>query len=156
MGLSLFSGAAGPKAPGANCRAGAPGVAVSGLGEADILFQTGPYRPFYTESPLDDGASARVHLQGVPGDLALVALGVPGGPFPLPGMSGSLYLLPSVSVLKSGVWSAAAFDPLLVPVPQQAAGFESLHAYVQGVVVTSTGEIRLLAPATRVLIDDAI
>ncbi|TAJ23920.1 MAG: hypothetical protein EPO68_02235 [Planctomycetota bacterium] len=156
LGLGLVPGSAGAKAPGPLCAGGMPGVMLYGLFESDVLHHTGPYRPFFTESPAEDGAAARIHLQGQPGDLALVALGVPVVPFPLAGMIGSLYLLPSASVLKAGVWSAAAFDPLLVPLPQQAAGFESLRAYLQGAVVTSAGEVRLLAPATLLAIDDAI
>jgi hypothetical protein len=77
-------------------------------------------------------------------------------PLPLPGIVGPLFLGADLKLVFSGPWSTAALEPLIGTIPPQPAGFESVRLFLQGAVVTSLGEVRLLAPASLVVVDDGI
>lgn len=157
LGASLFPGEGGHNYDlGDDCPDGVDGQWVYNLFAEQTLVTPGPFRSFFSKSPVDDGTSAALFLEGVPGDLAVIAAGVPSGPFPISDFVGLLFLAPAGPLVFAGAYSAAALQPLSVPIPQQPPGFESLRAYVQGAVVTSSGQVRLLAPASIVVIDDAL
>ncbi|MEM7305457.1 MAG: hypothetical protein AAF682_02245 [Planctomycetota bacterium] len=136
------------------CPDGAPGNELA-AGPADVVTLPGPHRSFWTKSPARDAGPAALYFYGEPGDLAIIALGPSSSPFELPGITGTLFLSPTAQVLFSGPWDPSVLEPLVVNIPDQPAGFETLRLYTQGAVVTPLGEIRLIDPATLVLIDDS-
>ena len=157
LGATITPGLGGPSGTlFGKCSDGAPGANLVGLPLNDVIVHPGPFRGYWTKSPVDDGGTATLFLEGEPGDVALIALGAPLAPTPFPGAIGPLYLAPNALFVFIGPWAPGVLDPLSVPVPQQPAGFETLRLFTQGAVVTTTGEIRLLAPASLVLIDDGI
>ncbi|TAJ17530.1 MAG: hypothetical protein EPO68_09370 [Planctomycetota bacterium] len=156
LGATLVPGEGGPNGNWPTCPEGANGQWVQNLLPNQTLVTPGPFRSFYSKSPVDDGAPAALFLEGVPGDLAVIAAGVPSGPFPIGDFVGLLFVAPAGPLVYAGPWSAAALQPFSVTVPQQPPGFESLRVHLQGAVVTSAGQVRLLAPASLVVIDDAL
>lgn len=154
----LVPGEGGVTSEWLNCQDGDPGVELSGAASGDVVALGGPQRSFWTHSPVNDGSPAAVFLKGQPGDIALIAIASSVQPLPLalPGVIGPLCLGLDLKLLFSGPWSAAALEPLIGTIPAQAPGFETLRLFFQGAVVTISGEVRLLAPASLVVVDDGI
>lgn len=137
-----------------DCSDGLPGLPFSGLLPANVTLTPGAHRVFQTQSPATDGGTAELSLVGEPGDVVLIVVGSPSAPLPIPGFLGALYA-GAPQILFSGA-ASPALAALSLPIAPKPAGFEALEATLQGVAITSSLEVRLLAPGTLVVVDDAL
>lgn len=151
----LLAGSGGQAAPHPDCAAlsGSAGLPIEGL-PTDLLSEIqAPLRLHWTESPVQEGASAALHLQTQAGDLGLIALGTPTQGYELAGTAGQLHLAPGFLTVFVAPLTPGGTQTFSLPIPPQAAGFGTARAYSQGAVLSSQLELFLLAPATLIVID---
>jgi hypothetical protein len=123
------------------------GASASLLGE--------PARSFESSSPVHAGGSTTLTFKAPAGELVFTAAAIGAQPFYVNALAGTLVPTLPFFFTTIGMMPASGELELTIPLPPLPPGSGALHIVHQAVFGTSTGDGRLGAPSTLLLLDPA-
>ena len=151
-----FAGGSGGSGNGPGTNAGADGEP-SDVTSGSLTLLDGTARTFSTLSPIRAGADSYTEtFTGEPGDVVVLAYSLTG---PIPGVflgvaKSDLVVAPPLVLLAKGTLDASGVLTVTPPSTPLGTGLESLQVFLQGAVLSSTGEgVFLTSPGALLLVD---
>ncbi len=154
QGCTLLGGAGGAGACGHPDGADSPAVEVI---SGDVHELPGSARAFHGSSPIVEGTATNVHLEGEPGDAALLHVQLSAAPaLFFPQYGAALHLPFGFAVVPLGVLPPSGVLDLPFPVPALPPGLESFRAVGQVLFVGASGGFFEGGPSTLLILDAAL